>query len=757
MSQAVALRNGGVELQLLQVLSGVRLGQFRFSEARKYLLQAEQKSRATGDRISGIRVASNLANLYIALGNYDAARDKAEEGLKFAGRVPSVQSDAELNAEAALRVTLGRINSLQGDARNVETNLMIGAEMAEQAGNQRLGANALAELGAWKLTVGDFEGAEAALAAALRGQLLRRDSNISYSYLRLASLRLRQGFPEVALTLSGRAIETAGGTLAPYRIWQERGPILEALGRKSEAVQCYRRAVELARRWRSDAGPSDRTQTILSDGLQSSVYERFVGLAAELAIRDSNQATAWEAFSALEDNRFSALSAAARGDASSPDSIGRQEKLAQLRAVELRLARHDSAVLRLQGDRLRREIDDANTVVLKYVKDRENFSPQNSLIQFKDGLSESQVIFSFALLPSGCYRWAITREGISLQSLGDCRELSRLVGSFRDALESHRDAVALGSALYNRLFSNLPLHAQKRSSWLLSLDNTLWELPFPALVAANEGGRPVYLVERKSLTILPGVWMRRGDARIPVRGRFVGVGDPIYNMADSRRPQKQAALWSFVLSAMAKGPDHADQDAPLNRLVASGAEVGSAASLWRNSGPGHAAVVLTGWAATRDRLTAELAQPVAVVHIAAHVLSSRTKKDQAVIAMSSDRNGAADAMIAADITALRVRGALVVLNGCSSGRGEIHRGSGLFGLTRAWIVAGAGGVIASQWDMPDDAAGLFPVFYQHWLGGEGRLSVAEALRRAQVDMIRSGTWRANPGFWAAYSMTGVAQ
>jgi len=77
----------------------------------------------------------------------------------------------------------------------------------------------------------------------------------------------------------------------------------------------------------------------------------------------------------------------------------------------------------------------------------------------------------------------------------------------------------------------------------------------------------------------------------------------------------------------------------------------------------------------------------------------------------------------------------------------------LMGLTRACQAAGAAAVVASHWPTPDDAGSLFLSFYRH-LRTDPRTGPAAALQRAQVDMLRSHTWRSNPLYWGAYFITG---
>ena len=92
------------------------------------------------------------------------------------------------------------------------------------------------------------------------------------------------------------------------------------------------------------------------------------------------------------------------------------------------------------------------------------------------------------------------------------------------------------------------------------------------------------------------------------------------------------------------------------------------------------------------------------------------------------------------------------MTGCASGVGEARAGAGLLGLTRAWLAAGAGQVLATQWQVEDSRGDLLPRFFEQYSG----VRAAEALRRSQVAMLNSGSWQADPAYWAAFQLTGGA-
>jgi CHAT domain-containing protein/tetratricopeptide (TPR) repeat protein len=91
----------------------------------------------------------------------------------------------------------------------------------------------------------------------------------------------------------------------------------------------------------------------------------------------------------------------------------------------------------------------------------------------------------------------------------------------------------------------------------------------------------------------------------------------------------------------------------------------------------------------------------------------------------------AESIVGLDLSGLE----LAVLSACETGLGEVAGGEGVFGLQRAFHLAGARDVVASLWKVDDEAtAALMGLFYRGlW---EDKLSPREALRRAQLEIYR---------------------
>lgn len=89
---------------------------------------------------------------------------------------------------------------------------------------------------------------------------------------------------------------------------------------------------------------------------------------------------------------------------------------------------------------------------------------------------------------------------------------------------------------------------------------------------------------------------------------------------------------------------------------------------------------------------------------------------------------------------------LVALSACETGLGEVQNGEGVYGLQRAFLLAGARNLILSLWKVDDEATRDFMIrFYTEWI--RKKLPLEEAFWNTQKAMrsVRSASY-----FWGAF-------
>src|SRR6201999_673924 len=121
----------------------------------------------------------------------------------------------------------------------------------------------------------------------------------------------------------------------------------------------------------------------------------------------------------------------------------------------------------------------------------------------------------------------------------------------------------------------------------------------------------------------------------------------------------------------------------------------------------------TGADANAGELATALRRQPDILHFATHVIPA-PEGAGGQIALSIDGQGKPGRVGPAEIVSHPITAHLVILDGCHSGAGAALPASGLLGLTRSWLGAGAHSVLATRWDIADSDAPDFMIeFYRH--------------------------------------------
>lgn len=709
-------------------IGGCQFALHQYNQALDTFKQTLRESAAAGDTSATAIFNTNISSLYTEMGDFETAAHWMQGTLAHLAERDRAQRPRMILQLAVVRARQDRLV----EARRLFDQ---GIAAADANGDWESAAQGWHRLGEEYLKHAhraDLEGeqplrksflaqAEAPLLEAYRIRLLHR-LPLDASYRSLGRLRQEQGDLEAASALLDRALEG----LPTWDMYTYRGRARMEQGRLADAVADLRIAIRLAREWRWTMLPEDAAR-IGAEGELQAVHSAFVEAGNRLFQRTHDPSLLRETFNAAEENRASSLRSLLRAhelELRSTFPPEYWETLARLQRAEVQALRTGSAgddLANARADLARMESSMGPAVAPL---------PARILERAQKHLAPGTALLSFHLGGRVSWLWTLDHDGLSLHELPARTEIEEQVNA---AVAATREGRPDTGRLWKTLFGQLPPRAQKSPRWLVTLDSGLFEAPLGAL---REPGQAL-VVERHTVETIPGVgyWVeaveRSGPHPAPL---FVGMGDPIYNTADPR---------------LAKSERTASALLPLPRLVASSTELDESARAWNGE-----RVLLKGADASRGRLREQLARNPAVIHIATHVVESAERPAYGLIALSLTPQRENELVSPQEIAGWRTGAGLIVLSGCNSAEGQALPGTGLLGLTRAWLTAGARSVIASNWSTPDASGALFQSLYRH-LAARPDDGPAAALRAAQLEMIHSGDWRANPRYWGAFFAMGA--
>jgi CHAT domain-containing protein/tetratricopeptide (TPR) repeat protein len=686
--------------KILTNIGACLIGLSDYRGALAHLLRARPLVSRGTDRELLAAVDLNLASVYLLQDDRENAARLYRRALGWVEQDPqSVSRSVILANLAAVELRAGRHRQA---VRYTEQALA-----GRAAPSQRASMYEMAGL-AW-LGLRDWDRAR----EALQRSLPLRPADPARSLLFLGRLELEKGNPEEALRRLGEAVAQARQRDSRVTLWEAlywRGHAFRRALHAQEAARDWREAAQLLEDLRAGLVPTDALR-VQFEVFHHEVYAALAELLCE-------QGALEEAFHVVERGRAYSLRTLIRGRPGAGLWGSYAERLAQLEGLRAKgspaVAEQEAALRDLEA-RLRVEDPVLSPAVL---------APPLNLRGAQAQLDSATLLLNFFAGNRALYLWSVTDRTARLHRLPPSLPVRELVAAVQTSQE-HR---SLGRRLYGALFGAVPPEALARPHWVLALDGDLVSLPFAALT--TPAGR--YLAQEHALSFVPSLSVLQSLRERPARsyhGEFLAIADPVVNRADPRGRGRLACPEEQVC-------------APLPRLASSEAEARACARLFT---PGRS-TVLTGLDASESRLRQEAASSHRFWHFSSHVVVDGERPNHSFVALTLPEK-----LTVYDIVGLPVRAELVTLNGCDSGTGKTLPGAGVLGLARAFLAAGAQAVCATRWKIPDETGALVERMYAHLLQNTPR---AEALQRAQIEMIRAADWRSEPRYWAAYFLVG---
>jgi len=337
--------------------------------------------------------------------------------------------------------------------------------------------------------------------------------------------------------------------------------------------------------------------------------------------------------------------------------------------------------------------------------------------------------------------------------LGPASDIDTAVDEFRKALRDPRraDVTEQARTLDERVMRPLRASLGGVVRLIISPDGDLNLVPFEALV--NESGR--YLIERYAMSyVSSGRDLLRMQTPRPAGTQPVILADPLFGEPGTTSvPPHQTGASQTAQRSVTSGEKLST--VYFTPLAATAEEANAIKALYPD------AVLFTGSRASKATL--QQVEAPRMLHIASHgffLQEAHVNGENPLLRAGLALAGAnlphethdSGILTALEASSLNLWGTqLVTLSACDTGIGEIRNGEGVYGLRRAFVLAGAEALVMSLWPVSDSIARETMVTY--YTGLRAGLGRGDALRQAKLALLKRKV-RQHPFYWASFIQSG---
>jgi CHAT domain-containing protein len=601
---------------------------------------------------------------------------------------------------------------------HAEERLRGALQLARELGNVRAEANALAQLGRCYQHLGSLDKAREHFGAAL-------------------DIAIRIPLAEVTLVAQRGLAEMAVRSADFHQA-------LEHLESAAETLDSLRNRIPTTD-LKADFGREN-----------AKLYEDLLYVLAQLDHREPGKGWDRKAFDYAERGRaraFLDLLAESRAQITKGLSA---EQWRQRNALEAALTRAMATLVERNSDANQRAASVAEHNLADWITAVRVTNPEFEALRYPRPTDAAQagtltaalgtVILEYALGDRESYLWVVTSGRVQFFRLPPRAAVERAVIDYRELIAHHPQGVmfdawqAPAEALYKMLVKPAQAYLAQHRPLVIVPDGTLHYLPFETLRAAGPDGHPRCLIEQFPISYMPSVSVlaelkQRASDRAN-KLDLLAYGDPVFSRAGAKSSPSVDLVRAIYESAGIRFP----------QLPNTRREVESIARLF----PVDRRTAFLGLAATKVSLKHTNLLDYRLLHFATHAIMDDRNPARSGIVLSLVNTGDEDGILRMnEVFNLEMNADLVVLSACQTGLGNLVRGEGMVGLTRAFLYAGARRVAVSLWDVNDLTAPDFMLsFYSRMRQGE---APAVALRSAKIEMLHSDSpVRSHPYVWAPF-------
>ncbi|MBI5249884.1 MAG: tetratricopeptide repeat protein [Desulfomonile tiedjei] len=767
-----------LDFHLAEIYEGFR----DLERALEHYHKALSSSQAASSDPTLGKIYDRIGDIYYRMEDYAKARDFLEDAL----RVHSEQRNNSMQKAELIR--LGDIVSKLGDQETALKHQQRALALAKETGDVRAEARILTRIGTLDQMLGRPRSALEHYQEAMEKRSKLGDTRgVNENLLQMALLNSILGDFDSPMNHLKKAFEISQCSEDRGMLWKAyyvMGRTLEGKKSLGEAMESYRKAITILEAMEADIiEESDEDDFIF--GGKAALFETTLRVMMNLAKKDPAGAYDSQALRIAEklkaaefENTLSRINVENFSDLPSELLIKEKSLKLSLRKLNSRLAEElskgnqDQAQIqklleeRRSREKAFRELKDR--LVKEYPAYADlRFPRPFSLHQLqKDIVDPDEAIIEYMVTRSRTYIFAIDKQRFHTYSIDySGKDLERDVELLTrplyraDTQASWDPSVAY--RLYSQVIKPIEYFLIAKKAVVVIPHGPLAALPFEILVNSQAHAsrrfwsatdRPSYLLEKyafcysPSISVLSQVRTRKREGK--PGWTLVAFGDAVYQDAEKTREVNPGA--DRLLGALTQNSRDSRNNRELRPLPGARKEVSEIVRIL--GGPTQ--TYLGGKATETLFKKADLSR-YGYIHLATHgvLLGGLGKaQQQPAILFSLYGDQENDGFLQlGEVFGLKLNADMVVLSSCLSpgkpGSGETN---GLFGLSRAFLFAGADSVILSMWQVNDDStAKLFIEMYRNLKDG----SKAEALRQAKLAML-SNQATSHPYYWAPFVLMG---
>lgn len=727
--------------------------------------------RELGDRRGGMTTLHNMGVAYSVLGQFRKALELYDEALALAREFEDRQW------ESAALVSSGIAYRFIGENEKALESFQKSLELRKALGNKRGQAEVLSNMGLLLELGGNLAAALQLyeLALPLNREILDRRGE-AFTIGSIASIQGKLGDAERAIGLYGQALQVQraiGDENGAAQSLLGMADVLRKEGRLAESRENVEEAIATIESLRARIGIASLRSTYRA--LHEDHYALHVDVLMQLHRKDP--AAGYDALALISAERARARTlreTLAIGNIRKlpnvdPALIERRRALLQQMSTKERArsgvagAKDKQEQLAVLEKEIRQLIEEHEAIEARLRASSPGYAAISetgalSLESIRGLLDDDTSLLFYSLGRERSYAWILTRSSLRSVVLPPAKKVEDLARQTHALISAgrRRDLEAPLRRSIDELSAAIlePVYRQIATTRVVIVpDGALQYAPFAALTLPLKGTVRQPLIARHEIVTLPSASVLE---LLRARGKRTGTAaiavfaDPVLDAADPRVTRKIAGTQKMPHKDLLRSGEQSGMTS-FQRLPYTSDEADGILAVARS----HSSLKATGFRANRESVVNADLHEFGIIHFATHgLLNNETPELSGIVLSLVDEQGEPqDGFLRVhEICGLDLDAELVVVSACRTALGKEIRGEGLIGITRGFMLAGARKVVATLWDVRDQAtAELMKRFYRGML--EEKLTAAAALRAAQLSLRDNPRWQ-SPFYWAPFVIQG---